>query len=155
MGAVGSGAVIEVSSCVDIARPPERVFAVIADMSRNTEWQKGMKDCRWTSEDPIGVGSTYDQTASFLGRRIVTSFEVIEHDAPRRIRIRSTASTFPLDITRTVTATTAGSRVEALVRGDPGRFAMFLRPLVQAMVARSVRGDYRRLKEMLESEGAA
>lgn len=32
-----------------------------------------MRSCRWTSDPPIGVGSTYDQVASFLGREIITS----------------------------------------------------------------------------------
>ena len=37
-----------------------------------------MQECRWTSEPPLRLGSTYDQEAKFLGKAIVSSFEVIE-----------------------------------------------------------------------------
>ena len=90
--------------------------------------------------------------ASFLGREIVTSFEVVEHDPPRRIRIVSTESTFPLDIARTVIPRSDDAcAVEALVRGEPTGPMGWFAPLMRPMVARSVNGDYRRLKTLLES----
>ena len=112
--------VMEMRSEVDIDRPVDEVFAVIADMSRNPEWQKGMTSCTWTTEPPIRVGSTYDQVASFMGKEILTTFQVTEYDAPTRIRIESVVSTFPLDITRTVEARDGGAHVTAVVRGAPG-----------------------------------
>ena len=83
---------IEVSSEVAIACSPDEVFTVIADMSRNPEWQSGMRSCEWTSAPPLAVGSTYDQVASFLGREILTSFEVTEYEA-RAARKLITGST--------------------------------------------------------------
>ena len=142
---------IEVTSDIDVACDPAVAFALIADMSRNPEWQQGMKSCVWTTDPPIRVGSTYDQEAGFLGRTITTSFRVEEFVEPERIRIVSYVSTFPLDVTRTVEATEAGCRVKALVKGEPGRVAMLFAPLMRLMVQRSVRGDYQRLKALLEA----
>ena len=42
------------------------------------------------------------------------------------------------------------SRIEAIVRGDASGLFRIAAPLMRAMVARSVRGDYRRLKSILE-----
>ena len=142
---------IEIRSVVEIDRPPDQVFDMIADMSRNPEWQKGMRECVWTSDPPIGVGSTYEQVAAFLGRRIVTSFEVTEFDRPHRIRIESLVSTFPLDITRIVEPSGGGSRVEAIVKGEPGGLARVVSPLMTMMVKRSVTADYASLKDLLET----
>lgn len=137
---------------IEIERSAADVFAFVTDMANNTTWQNGMRSCRWTSEPPIGVGSTYDQVASFLGREIVTSFEVAEHDPPTMMRIVSTKSTFPLDITRTVTPRGDDAcSVEALVRGEPTGPMGWVAPLMRPMVARSVNGDYRRLKTLLET----
>ena len=141
---------MEMRSQVEIARPPVEVFGVIADMARNPEWQNGMVSCEWTSDPPHGVGSTYDQIASFMGKRILTTFEVTEYDAPRRIRIRSIVSTFPLDITRVVEATPLGSRVSAVVRGEPGGIMKLLAPLMKRQAQRSIDADYRRLVALVE-----
>ncbi|MFW2380445.1 MAG: SRPBCC family protein [Acidimicrobiales bacterium] len=136
---------------IAINRPAVEVFDVVADMGRNTEWQKGMKSCVWTSDGPIGVGSTYDQVAGFAGRPIVTSFEVSEFEPGRRIRIVSTKSTFPLDITREVEPIDDRScRVIATVTGEPSGLLKLLDPITKHLVARSVRNDYRRLKKMLD-----
>ncbi len=45
---------------------------------RTTRTKPRLERCVWTSEPPIGVGSTYDQQARFMGREIVSSFEVVE-----------------------------------------------------------------------------
>ena len=85
-----------------IRRPAADVFDYIADMSNNTTWQKGMQSCVWTSEPPLRLGSTYDQTARFLGREIVSSFEVTELVPGELIRIETTSGSMPIDVTRTV-----------------------------------------------------
>jgi len=40
---------------------------VTADMSKNPTWQKDQVSCVWTSDPLIGLGSTYDEEARFLG----------------------------------------------------------------------------------------
>lgn len=143
---------LEVKESVEIDAPAVEVFAYIADMSRNTEWQKGMQECRWTSEPPLKLGSTYDQVAGFLGKEIVSSFEVTEYVEGERIRIESTAGSMPLDITRSVEPLSeTRCRVSARVRGDASGVFSLASGLLKPMVARSVKGDYRRLKEQIEA----
>lgn len=142
---------MEMRSDVEIDRPVDEVFALLADMSRNPEWQQGMVSCTWTSEPPIAVGSTYDQVASFMGKEILTSFAVTEYEAPHRIRIESVVSTFPLDITRTVEPRGDGARVQGVIRGEPGGVMKLLAPLMKLQAQRSIRADYQRLKALLEN----
>ena len=72
-------------SSIDIDREAGEVFAVVADFSRNPEWQGGMRSATWTSEPPVRIGSTYDQEARFVGRDVVTTFEVVAFDPGRSI----------------------------------------------------------------------
>lgn len=150
---------MEVTASVEIARPPSEVFAYLADMANNPVWQRGQQWCAWTSDPPLDVGSTYDQVASFLGRTITSSFEVVEFEPGRRIRIKTTSGTMPIDVTREVTPTADGSGalVSAIVRGEPagmlGVMTNIAAPLMRIMVRNSIRGDYRRLKEILEQRG--
>jgi uncharacterized membrane protein len=136
---------------VDVDRPAGDVFAYLSDFSNNPRWQRGMREARWTSPPPHGVGATYDQVARFLGRDVVSSFRVVEHEAGRRTKIASTAGTFPITVTRTVAPLGDGRcRVTAVVEGDAGGVFRMVGPLLRPLVARSVRGDYARLKRLLE-----
>ena len=143
---------IEVVETIQVDRPPDEVFGFWADWTNNPTWQNGMRSCTWTSEPPLQLGSTYDQQASFLGRPIVSSFEVVEYEPGAMIRIRTTAGTMPLDITRRVSpGPNGGSTLTATIRGNPGGPMRLLNPLTRRMVARNVHRDYQRLKELLET----
>lgn len=142
---------MKMQSTLTIDRPADEVFAVISDFSRNPEWQAGMKSAVWTSEPPIDVGSTYDQVARFLGKDIVTSFEVVACEPGRSISIESRKSSFPIHITRSVEPIDDDRCVvTADVAGEPGGFFGLLSPIMDRLAARSVRGDYARLKSLLE-----
>lgn len=138
-------------SSLEVSRPAGEVFDVVSDFSRNPEWQRGMKSAKWTTGPPIGVGSTYEQVARFLGREVVTSFEVIGFEPGRSITIESRQSSFPIRVTRGVESVTEDSCIViADISGEPGRFFRLFGPVLRWMAERSVRGDYRRLKSLLE-----
>lgn len=142
---------IRVEVEVEIARPPEEVFAYITNFENNIHWQQGMRKITITSEGPLGVGSTYDQVARFLGRDIVSSFVVTEYEPNHHIRIKTTESSFPIEVIRGVEPIEGGTRVYAIIEGDSSGFFSVFERLMRWMVRRSIEGDYRRLKELLEA----
>lgn len=145
---------IEVTSEVEISRPADEVFAFVADAENNPTWQGGMRSCRWATDPPIAVGSVYEQEAAFLGRPITSTFEVVALEPGRSITIETTASTFPIRVTRSVAPVGDDRcRVSAVVRGDPSGVFRVFTPLLRRMVQRSVRGDYRRLRRVLGEPG--
>jgi len=138
---------IDFEHSVEIDRPAAEVFTYVADFANNPLWQSGMVACRWTTEPPCGVGSTYAQEARFLGRRIETRFRVTEFEPGVRISIESTQSTFPIQVTRSVKPLGDGRcRVTAHIRGQPTG----LLKLFGSMVKRSVAKDYGTLKRLFE-----
>lgn len=137
---------------IDIMKPPEEVFAYITNFENNPKWQGGMKSCKFTSEGPLGVGTTYEQVASFLGRPILTTFEVIEYKPNRSVKFVSRQSTFPLHILRSVEPIEGGTHVHAVIEGEPTGFFALLGPLLNPMVTRSINKDYAKLKQLLESD---
>ncbi len=146
---------IEVRVSRDVAQPPDEVFAYWADWTNNPTWQKGMESCTWTSEPPLEVGSTYDQAARFMGRPITSSFEVVEYEPGRKVRIKTTKSTLPLDITRQVSpGPDGGTTLSAIIRGQPGGLMKLFEGLAQKMVERNVNADYDRLKAMFDEQTA-
>ncbi len=141
------------TASIDIGRPAEAVFEYISNMALNTTWQAGMRECRVTSELPLAVGSTYEQVASFIGREVRSSFVVTALEPGRSITIESVQSTFPITVTRTVEPLDDDrSRVSAVIEGGPDGIMGLLAPLMKRMAQRTVRGDYRRLKSLLERQ---
>lgn len=144
---------IEVRQSITVKRSPGEVFAFWSDHSNNPLWQKGQRRCTWTSEPPIRVGSTYDQEATMMGRPIISSFECVEYEPSRLIRIKTTKSALPLDITREVEVSAdGGTTLRATIRGEPQGFMKLFNPLTRWMVARNVRKDYENLKELLDGD---
>lgn len=136
-----------------IARPAPEVFAFFADASNNPKWQDGMISCEWTSEPPIGVGSTYQQRARFLGRDVTSSFVVTDYEPGRLISIETTESTFPIKVVRIVEPTAEGTcQVAAEIFGGPDNwFFGLIGPMIQKRAQKSVDADYDRLVQLLEA----
>jgi uncharacterized membrane protein len=136
----------------EIARPADEVFEFFSDASNNPKWQKGMVSCEWTSEPPIGEGSTFEQHARFMGRSIRSTFVVTAFDPGQRIVIETVESTFPIRVERRVEpAETDACRVMASITGGPeGGLAKLFEPLAWRFAQRSVDRDYDRLVGLFE-----
>jgi uncharacterized membrane protein len=143
---------IQIEVRVDIDRPAAEVFEYLEEVENNPRWLSGMRSSRWTSQPPVGVGSTYAQVSQFLGRQIHTSFEVTRHEPGRLITIESReGSSFPITVTRIVEPDGDGSaRVTELVDADARGFYTLATPLLKRLVERTIRRDYGTLKQLLE-----
>jgi len=111
---------------VAIERPLPEVFDFITNFENNPQWQSGMKSCEFSTEPPPQVGSKYKQEAGFLGRRIVSEFEVLEYEPNRMVYFHSISGTFPIRIRRMVEEQESGTKVSAIIEGEPnGWFNLF------------------------------
>jgi carbon monoxide dehydrogenase subunit G len=62
---------------------PSEAFAYMADLTNMQEWDPGV--ARATKVRGEGLGATYDVTVT-AGTRPTLRYEIVEHDAPRRVR---------------------------------------------------------------------
>lgn len=147
---------MELTASRIIERPATEVFEFFSDPTNNPLWQEGMESCRWTSDPPIGVGSTYEQRARFLGREVVSTFVVNDYQPPAVIAIETVKSTFPIEVVRRVEPVTDGTcRVSADISGGPEKGWMKLfEPLIALSAQKSVDRDYDRLVQLLESSAS-
>lgn len=144
---------MELRATREIGRPADEVFSFFSDASNNPRWQEGMISCEWTSDQPIGVGSTYQQRARFMGRDVTSTFVVTRFEPGRLIEIETVESTFPIGVVRTVEPVDESScRVSALITGGPeGGLWKLVVPLMRRRAQKSVDADYDRLVQLLES----
>ena len=140
-----------------VARPAEEVFEFFADASNNPKWQHGMKECSWTTDPPLRVGSRYEQRARLMGWNVISVFEVTEFKPGQLIRIETIKSTFPIQVTRTVSPIDETScEVSAIIDGGPESGLMkWMEPLIGRRAQQSVDADYDRLVQLLGASTAS
>lgn len=81
-------------SGVTIKRPPEEVFAFVAEPMNEPEWHQDVVEVKRTSDGSIGAGSTFELKMKFMGTHQV-QFEVKEF-VPGRREVMTAVSRGPL-----------------------------------------------------------
>jgi len=83
---------ITIQETVTTARPRPEVFAYVADFTKAAEWDPGIRSSERVAGDG-GAGTRYEVGATFAGRGVPMTYEVVEHTAPARIVLRGLAAT--------------------------------------------------------------
>lgn len=81
------------TASVESSRPLEDVFAYLSDFSSTEEWDPGVVRAQRLGEGPIGVGTRFRLTASFLGRETELTYEVVEYAPPSSVTLRGENAT--------------------------------------------------------------
>jgi carbon monoxide dehydrogenase subunit G len=112
---------LQVTASVVVPAPPERVFELVSDTARYSEWVAGTEAVTRT-DGPAAEGSTYDEVNPILGPwKASTHWRVVEHEAPRR-SVHTTGD-IPLsrhfEVVMEVAPEGDASRVTMTLRGQP------------------------------------
>lgn len=70
---------------MDLALPVEEAFDFLADFGRAAEWDPGVCAARRLTRGGIRLGSRFQVTVSFLGRRIPLEYRITEFERPSRL----------------------------------------------------------------------
>ena len=139
-------------SSIELARPPDEVYAYVTDPSRFGEWQRDVVAVRVEGPGAGGVGSRFTTTRRIGGSEWSKTQEVTEADAPRRGAARAGGG--PVRPNATVTVEPlgdgAGSRVTFTLDFEGHGIGRSLLPLVRRQAQRAAPVSYRSLKELLE-----
>ena len=134
-----------------IDRPIEEAFGLLSNLENDIKWRSEWVETMNTSGGAIGVGATFRLTGEFLGRRIPTSYEVIEYEPHRSAAWKTVSGPLPLRFKRTFERVDGGTRVtiryDVKVRG----FFKLVMPLLARSVVQQHEGDLRKVKELMET----
>ena len=72
---------------IEVDCEPGSVFSVVADFARVVEWDPGIVEARRLSPGPTAVGSRFEVTALFRGRRQRFEYVVTEYEEGCRIAL--------------------------------------------------------------------
>ena len=141
---------VDVLCELEIARPRDEVAAYASDPDHTTEWYANIKAVEWESSPPLGAGTRLRFVATFLGRRLVYTYEVVEHVPGERLVMRTAQGPFPMETTYTWQDAGEGTRMTLRNRGEPAGFAKVGAPMMAAAMRRAMNNDLRRLREIVE-----
>ena len=143
---------VDVRTEIEIARPRSEVSAYAADPDNATRWYENIKSVEWRTSPPLDIGSRIAFVATFLGRRMAYTYEVVEYSAGERFVMRTADGPFPMETTYTwQDAAGGGTRMTLRNAGEPSGFGKVAAPVMARAMRHSNTKDLRRLKTILES----
>jgi uncharacterized membrane protein len=138
---------------IDIARSPADVFAYLDQLDRHGEWQEQIVAVRVDTEGPTRVGSRATETRKVPGGNRELTYEVTEHEPPRRVAFRGING--PVRPVGTVSVEPLGDGSSSRVRLEfdlVGKGAgKLVAPVARREARRQIPKDQVRLKERLEA----
>ena len=143
---------MELERSVDIGRPVGDVFAYLTDVKNNPDWESNVVEMEYTSEGPVGVGSTGRRVEKMMGTDEST-WEITEYEENKHLAFKFESPRFQGNARYDLEPTDAGTRLAFRLHGEAkGLVSKLMMPLFMPMVRRQVRRDYDRLKGILESQ---
>jgi uncharacterized protein YndB with AHSA1/START domain len=140
-------------SSIEIARPPEEVFAYATDPARFGAWQDDVVGVRVDGGGPPGVGSRFTTVRRVGGAERTMTQEITEASAPRRWAARAVDG--PVRPNATVTVEPLGdgaeSRVTFSLDFEGHGIGRPLLPVVRRQAQKQAPVSYRKLKQRLEA----
>jgi uncharacterized membrane protein len=147
---------IDVLTEIVINRPRDEVAAFAANPSRAPEWYVNIKSVEWKTPASLAIGSRIAFIASFLGRRLAYTYEIVDFSPGTRLVMRTAEGPFPMETTYTWDSTADGAtRMTLRNRGNPSGFSTLVAPFMAGAIRRANRKDLKRLKRLLEARGDA
>jgi carbon monoxide dehydrogenase subunit G len=136
---------------VDIARPPAEVYAYLADPGNLPDWQADVEEVRDAPVGPLSAGASFTEVRSFLGKRVESTLEAAVAEPGRELTLETVSGPVRVSIRHLLEPSDAGTSLRVVAEADPGKLLGLGGPLVSRAAERRARGDFERLKAVLEA----
>jgi uncharacterized protein YndB with AHSA1/START domain len=140
-------------SSIDIARPPDEVFAYVTDPVHFPEWQADVVSVRWETDQPPAVGARFITTRRIGGAERTMTQEITRNDPPTSWAARGIDGPIRAYATISIEPVSggAGSRVTFTLDFEGHGLGVPLLPLVRRQARKGAPGSYENLKKLLEA----
>jgi uncharacterized protein YndB with AHSA1/START domain len=139
---------LELSIFID--RAPDDVFAFVFEPANAAQWQEGVVLAEFTSEGPLGMGSTWRNVSKMLGREIDMEFEVIDYEPPHRLCWKSTSGPIQTKTCATFEPQNGGTIMTFRGEGEPRGVMKMAEGMLRKRMNKQFEGNAKRLKALLE-----
>lgn len=141
---------VRVVGSVDIARPPQDVFDVVADQRNEPLYNPDMTSSVKVTDGTIGVGTRFRAVAVGRGGPVDMVIEVTRFEPPHRLDSTTHMTSMDLDGGLTFEPIPSGTRMSWAWNVRPSGALRWMRPLIGALGRRNERRIWAGLKRYLE-----
>jgi uncharacterized protein YndB with AHSA1/START domain len=143
--------VIRIELTVEIACPPENVFAALTDLEHLPEWQSSALAAE--ADGPLAVGARIREQRRLMGRELDNELEVSAYDPPRRFALEGRSGPVPLSVDHELVEDGGKTILHVHAQAVPGALFKLAEPMIKRTAEQELRADFERLKVRLEAEG--
>ncbi len=141
---------IKVEHSTVINRPLNEVFDFVVDPSKEPEWQDGVIEAGFSPGSAPGVGAEVFEKRKFMGREMVSKFQVTQYEANKIFVGKVTEGPVKFEVSQTFEAVDGGTKVSISIQGEPGGFFKLAEGMVKKQLQSQLASDFERAKKMLE-----
>ncbi len=140
----------EFEKTIFINRSPEEVFEFLTNPANDPKWRNSSISGEWTSDGPIGVGSTQHSVDKMLGREIESTSEVTVWDPPNKFGLKTVGGPMPFEITQKIESKEGGTQLTLIGHAEVGGFFKLAEGLVGKQLEKQINQDLDGLKVYME-----
>ena len=133
--------------------PATTVFAFLTNIKRYPEWIEEVQAITRMPQTPLGIGSTYAQSAKYFGRDVVIEMEIIDYQPNRLLKLKS-SGTMPTITTWQLAAEGKVTRVQFNFEGEPGDLYDMIAPGLAGSIERGFEAQLQNLKALISKENS-
>jgi carbon monoxide dehydrogenase subunit G len=135
-----------------INRPPQEVFDFATNPANSAKWQSGTESAEWSSEGPVGVGSTVHSVGRLLGRELDTEAEITQWDPPNLWGLKVDSGPLKFEGINRFESKDGGTLLIQEFQGEVGGFFKIAEGLAIKQAQKQVETDGNALKLLLEAD---
>lgn len=144
---------VNVETEIIIRKPITEVSAYAADPDNAPRWYVNIKSVEWKTPKPLHIGSRVAFCATFLGRQLSYTYEIIEFIPGQKLVMETAEGPFPMQTTYIWKPIDEDSTRMILRNiGSPSGFSSLMTPFMSMMMKRANQKDLERLKQLLEHD---
>lgn len=142
---------VDVSTDIVIDRPRAEVAAFAAEPTNAPQWYENIQEATWVGPPGLAVGARCHFVATFLGRRMVYTYEIRAWAPGERLVMHVADGPFPMQTTYTFEdAGDGATRMTLRNQGQPTGFSRWAKGLIVPAMRKANDKDLAALKRLLE-----
>ena len=135
-----------------IYRPIGRVFDFVSTPENDFQWQYGILESARLSGATSNIGTLFRSVGHLMGRRIESTFEVIEYLPNRKYGFKSLSGLLQSQTFYTFEIASGSTKVTVSTQANPANFFQMGERILEKKMKKQLKEDLAMLKEILEAK---
>ena len=128
------------------------MFTYLNQVENRKDYIPLLEEVILLQEPPIRVGTQYVEVSTIARQPLKTTYEVVELEPPKKIRVRTVKSVFPIEVLLQLEKTTKGTKASINLTFTLKGIYKLAAPLVEGIVQKQAQDILQRLKNICEAD---